>query len=119
MVATATTPPRIPFDYGQFYNAMIDLVGRTPDIPVRHGLDGFYDFIYKPKNDIERREFPMYAGQIREWLDKYDITFSGSFCGYTKDWSNDGQSEVLRIAVKHPVTAETTAQAEALHCNVR
>ncbi len=81
---------------------MIGLIGREPDISVRHGLDGFYDFMYRPRNAEEENRFPEFAHTLRKWLDLFDIRFSGSFCGYTKDRSVDG-TQVLRVMITHPV----------------
>ena len=105
MIPTLTTPARIPFHYGLFYHAMIGLIGRDPDLRVRQGFDGFYDFIYKPKDDVERKKFPEVAATLRQWLDTFDITFSGSHCNVTKEWDN-GTEEVLQVTITHPVTAE-------------
>lgn len=104
-MAKTTTRTQTPFHYGLFYYAMLGLVGRAPDESVRCGFDGFYDFIYKPMNAHEQNQFPAFAETLRKWLDLFDITFSGSFCGYTKDRSIDG-TEVLRIIITHPVTGD-------------
>ena len=118
MVATITRPARIPFDYWQFFNAMIGLLGREPDRPIiRHGLDGFFDHVYKPKNNAERKKLQEHTYELRQWLDKYDITFSDSCCEYRRDDPVFG--EHLRVMIKHPVTAKTTKAAESLHCNIR
>jgi hypothetical protein len=117
MVAALTKPPRIPFDYDAFYPVMIRLLGREPDTHIRHGLDGFFDFIYKPKNEKEKKKFAEAEYTLAQQLDKYDISFSGSKCSYQTADPNFG--EYLRVMISHPVTAETTEAAEALHSNVR
>jgi len=117
MTAALTRPARIRFDWPQFYNAMVELLGREPDLRVRRGLDGFFSNIYKPKDDAERKKFADLVHPLRLLLDKYDITFSETYCEYTKEDLNFG--EVLRVTIKHPVTARTTREADALHCNIR
>ncbi len=117
MTATLTSVPRIPFDYQAFYPVMVHYLGREPDTRVRYGLDGFFDFIYKPKNKVEKKKFREVEYVLAQQLDKYDISFSGSKCSYQTADPNFG--EHFRVMITHPVTKETTESAEALHCNVR
>lgn len=117
MTAALTNPARIPFDYGLFYNAMVGLLGREPDRRVRHGLDGFYDNVYRPKHDGDRKKFEEFACQIRKWLDKFDITFSGSRVEYVTGDPTFGDH--LRIVISHPTASKTTRQVEVLDCDIR
>ena len=104
MSATLTHPARIPFHFGIFYNAMVGLIGCAPHPCVCLGFDGFYDFIYQPADDAERKEFEKKAIVLEQYLDLFDITFSKSHCDLTGDdpnWNN-----VLRITISHPVAKE-------------
>lgn len=63
----------IPFDYSLFYNAMVGLIGRIPSTMIRYGSVGFYDFVYIPENDTERRIFLEHVETIRRWLSYFDV----------------------------------------------
>lgn len=90
---------KIPFHYGIFYHAMIGLVGRKPDNIVGLSGDGFYEFRYFVHNDAERENFQNYVAILKEWLDQYDIIFSGSRCEMT--WW--GHAKSLLVVISHPV----------------
>ena len=93
---------RTPFHYGMYYRAMIGLIGRKPDTAVRHGMDGFYDFIYEPQDDQECQQFPEYVQVLHEWLNHFDILFSDSRVEWTDQWGS-GKKKILRVIIQHEV----------------
>jgi hypothetical protein len=103
---TINLPPRTIFDPDEFYYAVCGLVGRQPD--ERTIYSGLTQLIFKP-TDTEKEDFPIFARAIGKWLDKYDIIFSNSICGYTGDWARDNSpvtpnsvTDVLRVRVAYP-----------------
>lgn len=116
MKAVLKEPPRIPFDSDFFFLAMIGLLEREPDKCTRQGHDGFYSYIYAPRSDQEREVFKKNLSWLRAMLDSYDIIFSGSHCVYAEQDPDHG--ECLWVQIKHPVTKETSAEADALDCNM-
>ena len=97
---------KIPFHYGLFYGAMCHWVGREPDQSVRHGDDGFYDFLYYPANDTEKKEFWKHAQTLRELLDNFEITFSGTRVEYSTSAGHERDKLTLRITIRHPTKEE-------------
>jgi hypothetical protein len=97
---------QIPFHYGLFYGAMCHWVGREPDQRVRHGDDGFYDFLYYPADEVEKKEFWNHAQLLREFLDHFLITFSGTRVEYSTTAGHDRDKLALRVTIRHPVKKE-------------
>ena len=95
--------PKIPFHCGLFYGAMCHWVGRKPDQQSLQGGSGFYDFLYYPKGEIEKREFRKYAQMLRDWLDYFDITFSRTRVEYSMSAGHDEKTLILRIVISHKV----------------
>jgi hypothetical protein len=106
MPAVLSTPARRPFEPGFFYHAMKGLLEREPDHEAGHG--GFCDYIYKPADDAELKEFDRKTMHLRRWLDKYDITFSSSLCGLTVNDPNWGN--VLRVMLYYPFEEEAPGE---------
>lgn len=101
------TMVRMPFHFGLFYNAIIGLLGREPDRKLCCGFDGFYDFMYIPRNKDEQEKFSRNARAIAEWLDLFEIQFSHSRCEYgSKNDPNYTTDNVLHIKISHPVKKE-------------
>lgn len=91
---------RIPFHRGLFYYAMIGLIGREPDRQVNLGWDGFYEFRYFPKNEKEVKSFQENSRILSQWLDNFDIVFSGSRCEYGKPFPTQLEDkDMLQIKI--------------------
>lgn len=101
MHATLTNPPRTPFRFDIFYHAMLGLIGREPDRRVLLGEEGFYDFIYFPEGN-EEKKFIEAVCSLRSWLDIFDVTFSRSDCMFKENDSVFGKH--LRVTIQHPVS---------------
>jgi hypothetical protein len=94
---------RIPFHFGLFYHAMIGLIGREPDRQVCQGYDGFYEFRYLPRDRKEATDFATKAQNLAEWLDNFEIVFSGSKCSFGLPTPPQaGDKETLQIRISHP-----------------
>ncbi|OGI15484.1 MAG: hypothetical protein A2Z52_00750 [Candidatus Moranbacteria bacterium RBG_19FT_COMBO_42_6] len=91
---------RIQFHYKLFYLAMVSLLGREPDQSVRLGDNGFYDFYYLPRNEEEASSFHQHARTLAEWLDNFQILFSGSRCEYGRSLPAYPEKEVLQIKIQ-------------------
>ncbi len=94
----AKSSNRIPFDQKQYYYAMIGLLGRVPDKSSQEGFSGLSSNIYQPKNEVEREKFKTSVSELRQWLDGYDIIFSGSDCSYHENDKNFGEHLCITIA---------------------
>ena len=92
---------RAPFHFGLFYHAMIGLIGREPDDRICYGLDGFYDIRYRPRDNAERIKFREHAAKLAQWLDIFDIQFSGSRCEYGSLNNAIIDDELLQIKITH------------------
>jgi len=98
------------FNYGLFYHAMIGLIGREPDHRYRLGWDGYYEFHYNPKDEKEVKKLMEAAGILAQWLDIFDIIFSGSICQYGIDPIRPEAKEILYIRIRHPVEDKSTGK---------
>ena len=94
---------QIPFHYGLFYGAMCHWLGREPDLKVNAGFDGFYDYVYYPNNKKEENHFEGLVQSIREWLDLFEIIFSGTHVEYSTSAGNERDKLALRITIRHEV----------------
>ena len=94
---------RFPFHFGLFYHAVIGLLKREPDIKNCSGSDGYYDFVYQPKNEKEQELFKEQVQIIKQWLDLFEIKFSETRVDFQHPYDQDFDkgNGVLRIIVKH------------------
>lgn len=72
---------KAPFHYGLFFNAVENLLKREPDNAVRAGWDGFYHFVYLPKDDDDARFLEEKAVAINQWLESFAV-LPRTFCQY-------------------------------------
>lgn len=94
---------RIPFNYGLFYYAMVGWIGREPNSSVCMGWNGYYEFRYKPRNGREARKLEEATRDLAQWLDLFEITFSGSVCRYGPDTTRPEDGNLLLVRISHPV----------------
>ncbi len=96
------------FHYGLFSSAMVQLLGRDPDIPIRMGFDGFYHFVYKPKNKEEAEKFAGDACTLREWLRTFNLRWPDSKCEFgTRRTDPFAKDLVLEIILYVPQELKT------------
>ncbi len=100
----------IPFHYGLYYNAMVNLLGREPDFRYRQGYDGYYSFRYEPKDEAEANKLAENASVLQDWLLNFDIIPFRSECYYGRlHQPQKGQEnkDYLVVAIVHPVKKKT------------
>ncbi len=97
-----TQRQQIPFQLGLFYGAMCHTLGRCPDHKVLLGDDRYYDFQYYPADDAEKHKFRERAQILREFLDHFEITFSGTRVEYSTSAGDEAGKLTLRITITHP-----------------
>lgn len=101
---------KMSFHFGIFYHAVIGYLGRKPDVEACLGGDGFYQFIYVPRNETEIKEFEHTAIDIREWMDHFDLTPSKSECRFTAECvyaeNFTKGKKLLLINIQHEVINE-------------
>jgi len=99
-------PPKIPFNYGFFYYAMIGLLGRGPDFRHQDELTGNYIIRYWPKDDTEKNMFAVNIRRLHDWLNIFEITPLRSRCNFGRrlqpQMGEEGK-DCLEIVIVHPV----------------
>ncbi len=97
------------FNYGLFFNAMVNLIGREPDTSHRYGLDGYYSFRYEARDENEVRQLQEALSVLRDWLSLFELKPFHSRCEYGRlPHPNPGeeQKDYLDIVISHPVERE-------------
>ena len=94
---------RIPFHVGMFYAAMCYGAGRVPDEKIVSGFSGIYDFTYYPTNKDEGEQFEKLTSTLREWLDHFEVIFSGTQVEYHKSAGVKKDALALHITISHKV----------------
>ena len=96
----------VPFDFGLFYNAMVGLLGREPDIQHCYGFDGIYRLRYEPKDNEEVSKFRTDVALLQRWLSLFEIIPFRSRCEYGRlahPQKEEEGRDYLDIVIVHPV----------------
>lgn len=100
--------PKLPFAYGLFNCAVLGLMGREPDQRWRGGYNGHYQWRYMADETLTEKQLRDHAETIAQWLDNFDIRFSGSRCYYGVHEGHSEAGEFLLIEVKFDVDEKGT-----------
>lgn len=99
---------RIPFHHGLFLSALIGLMGREPTRKICSGWDGYYEYKFRGANVAALTEsngpemLDNKMTTIRQWIDLFDVLFSGTHCYIEND--DSGQPVLV---IKIVMTEET------------
>lgn len=80
------------FHAGLFFSAVKGLFERKPDNSVFQEFDGLFEVWYKdPEKKLQEN-----IVTVKEWLDHYDIKFSGTSCDYNYE-VRDTPTLIIRV----------------------
>ncbi len=99
----------VPFNYGLFFNAMCNLIGREPDTVHRYGHDGIYIFRYEPKDDKEKLKLSESEVTLQEWLSIFELKLFKSRCEFGKlprPSADEAGKDYLDIYIFDPIERE-------------